>query len=143
MNTVFNPRYTFADLGQIDQNTMVEHLGIEYVALEHDHLIAKMPVDHRTKQPFGLLHGGASAVLSETLGSVAAWLTLPDPDKQRCVGVEINANHLKAATSGYVYGRCSPLHVGRRMQVWETRITNENDDLVCVSRLTVMVIDVK
>lgn len=143
MSKVFNPKYTLADLGAIGQGSMSEHLGIEYLELGTDYLLAKMPVDHRTKQPFGLLHGGASAVLSETLGSVAAWLTLSEPDRYRCVGVEINANHLKSATSGYVYGRCTPLHTGKRLQVWETRISTEAGDLVCVSRLTVMVVEAK
>ena len=100
-----------------------------------------MPVDHRTHQIFGILHGGASVVLAETLGSVASMLALPDPQKQRAVGLEINANHVRSVKEGWVYGRVTPLHVGRTTHVWDIRITNEADKLVCVSRLTVAIID--
>ncbi len=129
------------NLKQMDQQSMGGYLGIEYLEVGSDYLKARMPVDHRTKQPFGLLHGGASVVLAETLGSIASFLCLEDPSKQRAVGLEINANHLRAVTSGWVYGTTRPLHVGRRTQVWETRITNEDDKLVCVSRLTVSIVD--
>jgi len=104
---------------------------------------ARMPVDHRTHQPFGLLHGGASVVLAETLGSVASFLLLTDPQKQQAVGLEINANHLRGVREGWVYGRVTPIHTGRTTHVWDIRITDEQKRLVCVSRLTVAVIPVK
>lgn len=140
---MFNPNFKLEDFKNLNENTIAKHIGIEFVEIGPDYIIAKMPVDHRTMQPFGLLHGGASVVLAETLGSVAAWLTLKDPEKQRCVGIEINANHLKSASAGYVYGRCVPLHTGKRSQVWEIRVTNEANELVCISRITIMVVDVK
>ena len=102
-----------------------------------------MPVDARTHQPAGLLHGGASVALAETLGSVAGVLCLEDVSKQQIVGLEINANHMRGVRSGFVYGRVSALHVGRTTQVWEIKITNEEGKLVCVSRLTVSVIAIK
>ena len=119
---------------------MAEWLDIRFTGLTGDSITATMPVDHRTIQPYGLLHGGASCVLAETLGSVASALVV-DSEKFIVVGIEINANHVKAVKSGFVYGRTTPVHVGRRTQVWEIRITNEQDQLVCVSRLTVAVID--
>ena len=119
---------------------MVEHLGIEVTAVGDDFIEAKMPVDHRTHQPYGLLHGGASVALAETLGSVAAHCTVDDKAKY-CVGVEINANHIKSVKSGFVTGVAKPIHIGSRTQVWEIRITNEQQDLVCISRLTMAVID--
>lgn len=119
---------------------MVQHLGIEFTDVGNDYLAAKMPVDHRTQQPLGLLHGGASVALAETLGSVAATLCV-DPAVQYCVGLEINANHIKAVRSGFVYGKTTPVHIGKRTHVWEIRITEENGDLVCISRITMAVID--
>jgi 1,4-dihydroxy-2-naphthoyl-CoA hydrolase len=99
-----------------------------------------MPVDERTRQPFGILHGGASVALAETLGSVAATLAI-DGTKQRCVGQEINANHVRAVSSGYVIGTARPVHVGRRSHVWEIRITDESERLVCISRITMYILD--
>lgn len=120
---------------------MGEHVGIELTDIGEDYLEARMPVDQRTTQPFGILHGGASCVLAESLGSVAAWMCI-DPDKYRAVGLDINANHIRAVTEGFVIGRASPLHVGRRTQVWGIDITEETTGKrVCVSRLTVAVID--
>ncbi len=127
----------------MSHNNMLAHLGIEFIEITPEHIIAKMPVDHRTKQPMGLLHGGASVVLAESMGSVASFLSLPDPQKQTAVGVEINANHLKSAKNGYVYGKCTPIRLGKSIQVWEIKITNEANELICVSRLTTMVIDIK
>lgn len=126
----------------MNKNTLVEHLAIEYTDVGPEHITARMPVDHRTHQPFGMLHGGASVALAETLGSVAA-NTVVDSKKQFCVGLDINANHVKSVRSGYVYGTARPLHVGGRTQVWEIRISNEADELVCISRLTMAVIDRK
>ncbi len=119
---------------------MGEHVGIEFTAITADSLSARMPVDHRTKQPFGLLHGGASVVLAETLGSVAAHCCI-DPEQQYCVGLEINANHVRAARNGFVIGTARPLHIGKKTQVWEIRITNEAEKLVCISRITMAVMD--
>lgn len=119
--------------------TMVEHTGIEFLELGDDYLRARMPVDHRTIQPAGILHGGASVVLAETLGSVGAHLC-EDPDKKHCVGLEINANHIRSVRSGFVYGIARPVHIGSSTQIWEIRISDENDKLVCVSRLTLAVL---
>lgn len=129
-------------VNQFSKNTMVEHLGIEITEIGTDFMRAKMPVDHRTKQPLGLLHGGASMALAETLGSIAAH-SVVDPEKQYCVGLEINGNHIKSVKEGWVYAVARPHHVGRKTQVWEIKITNENDDLVCISRITMAVMDKK
>jgi 1,4-dihydroxy-2-naphthoyl-CoA hydrolase len=127
---------------KISRNTLVEHLGIEFIEIGEDYLKAKMPVDHRTKQPLGLLHGGASVVLAETLGSFAAQCSV-NTDEQYCVGLEINANHIKAVKDGWVYGIAKPLHIGKKTQVWEIKVTNEENALVCVSRITMAVLDKK
>lgn len=127
-------------LNQLSLNSMVEHLGIEFTEVGEDYLVAKMPVDRRTHQPMGLLHGGASVALAETLGSVAATLTV-DPSLQHCVGLEINANHIKSVRSGFVYGKTTPVHIGKKTQVWEIRITDDQHQLICISRITLAVID--
>jgi uncharacterized protein (TIGR00369 family) len=119
-------------------NTMVQHLGIEFTAVGDDFLEARMPVDARTLQPFGLLHGGASATLAETLGSIGAYHCIDE--NKTCVGLEINANHIRAARSGWVTGRAMPLHLGRTTHVWEIKITDDLGDLTCVSRLTMMIL---
>lgn len=131
-----------ADLNRINAssaNTMMETLGIRFTAIGDDWLQGTMPVDARTHQPYGLLHGGASVALAETLGSTAAMLTL-DPDQQRVVGLDINANHVRGVRSGIVTGTAKMLHIGRTTQVWEIRIENEEGALVCISRLTMAVI---
>ena len=132
--------FTLEGLNNSGKNCMVEHLGIEIIDFGDDYLTAKMPVDERTKQPMGLLHGGANVALAESLGSFASVLCV-DMSKKTVVGLEINANHLKSATAGFVYGTCKPIRVGRTVHVWNIEIKNENDELVCVSRLTVAVID--
>jgi len=137
---MINPDITVEDLNKMNKNTMMEHLGLEFTAIGKDFISAKMPVDHRHHQPYGLLHGGASVTMAETLGSVAAHCSVIDQNKF-CVGLEINANHLKSVKNGYVFGTTRPLHVGRTTQVWEIKITNEQDQLVCVSRITMAVID--
>jgi 1,4-dihydroxy-2-naphthoyl-CoA hydrolase len=119
---------------------MPNYLGIEFTELGPDFVRGRMPVDGRTRQPFGILHGGASVALAETLGSVAASLVV-DRSKQRCVGQEINANHVRAISDGYVIGTARPAHIGRRSQVWEIRITDEQERLVCISRITMYVMD--
>lgn len=121
--------------------TLADALGIEFVGVTDEYLEGRMPVDGRTHQPMGLLHGGASVALAETLGSIAATLHV-DRTKQACVGLEINANHLKGVRDGWVRGRATPVHIGRSTQVWEIRITHEETGaLVCISRITMAVID--
>jgi 1,4-dihydroxy-2-naphthoyl-CoA hydrolase len=139
---LFNPNVTLAALNQMSQNTMVTHLGIEITRMGDDFIEARMPVDHRTHQPLGLLHGGASVALAETLGSIAATCCV-DMSKQYCVGLEINANHIKSVRTGFVTGVTKPIHVGKRTQVWEIKISNEQRELVCISRITLAVIDRK
>ncbi len=131
---------TVDQLKERSKNTMIDHLGIEYLEIGEDYLKAKMPVDYRTKQPLGLLHGGASVVLAETLGSVAAGLCV-DREKKGIVGLEINANHIRPVTDGWVTGVAKPIHVGNTTQIWEIKIYNEKDKLVCISRLTVASLD--
>lgn len=138
---VWKQEFTLEGLNVLSKNTMVEHLGIEFVDFGDDYLEARMPVDHRTVQPMRLLHGGASVALAETLGSVAGVLSLEDQTKYSVVGVEINANHLRSATSGWVTGKVIPLKVGRTMQVWQIKITDEKSRLLCVSRLTIAVVE--
>ena len=121
------------------RGTMIEHLGIVITAAGDDWLRGTMPVDARTRQPYGLLHGGASVVLAETLGSMAGGLCV-DPTREAVVGLEINANHLRAAREGLVIGTARALHVGRSTQVWEIRIENQAGKPVCISRLTLAVI---
>ena len=129
------------DLNGMNKNTITSQLGIEFIEIGDDYIKATMPVDHRTKQPMGLLHGGASVVLAETLGSVASVLTLEDMDSQGIVGIEINANHLSSAKSGVVTATVRPIKVGRKLHVWEIQVENEKGKKVCISRLTTMVID--
>ena len=121
---------------------MVDHLGIEFIEQGNDYIVAKMPVDQRTIQPMGLLHGGASVSLAETLGSIAATMVI-DHEKQHAVGLEINANHIKSAREGFVYGKVQPLHIGKKTHVWEIHIRNEQNALICVSRITMAIIDKK
>jgi 1,4-dihydroxy-2-naphthoyl-CoA hydrolase len=123
------------------RRTLLEQLGIEFVEVGEDHLKARMPVDHRTRQPAGVLHGGASVALAETLASWAATFCV-DPAKHHCVGIEINANHLRPVAEGWVYGTARPVNLGRTIQVWEVRIANEQDKLVCISRVTMAVLNV-
>ncbi|UPK82883.1 hotdog fold thioesterase [Proteus vulgaris] len=129
---------TIEHLNHISQNNMMSHLGIELTCLGDDYLEGTMPVDHRTKQPLGLLHGGASVVLAETLGSVAGYLCTEG--EQKIVGLEINANHIRSAREGKVRGVCKPIHLGRSHQVWSIEIFDDEDRQVCISRLTTSVI---
>ena len=140
MKSIFNASVTLEELNRFSSNTLAAHLGIEITAKGEDYLEAKMPVDHRTHQPMGLLHGGASVALAETLGSIAAYCTLDNTTKT-CVGLEINANHIKAVKSGFVIGVARAVHIGQRTQVWEIKISNEQKELICVSRITMAVID--
>ena len=124
------------------KNTMTSTIGIEITDIGDDFICGKMPVDERTIQPFGLLHGGASAALAETLGSIAGGIKVYQ-NNETVVGIEINANHLKSARDGWVYGKATPIRIGRKIQVWNIEITNESNDLICVSRLTLAVIQKK
>ncbi len=129
---------TLAHVNQISKSTLISHLGIEFVEIGEDWIKAVMPVDHRTIQPYGLLHGGASVTLAETLGSFASVLCV-DEGKQ-CVGLEVNANHVRAVREGRVVGTVRPVHVGRSTHVWEIRIETEAGKLVSVARLTMAVL---
>jgi len=139
---LFNPNLTLEVLNNMSAKTMVEHLGITFTRFGDDFIEARMPVDHRTHQPLGLLHGGASVTLAETLGSMAAACCI-DMNKQYCVGLDINANHVKGVREGFVIGITKPIHIGKKTHVWEIRITNEQQELVCISRITMAIIDRK
>jgi 1,4-dihydroxy-2-naphthoyl-CoA hydrolase len=138
----YNKNITIASLQNLGNNTMGSHLGMQFIEIGENYLVGTMPVDERTKQPYGLLHGGASVALAETLGSVASALII-NPDKQIAVGLEINANHLKGVKDGYVIGKATPLHIGASTHVWEIKITTPDNKLVCVSRLTVAILQNK
>ena len=129
-------------LNEMSKNTMLSHLGIEFTAIGEDFLKATMPVDHRTHQPMGLLHGGASAALAETLGSFVSHLVM-DSTKFDCVGLEINANHIRPKTEGVVTGIAKPIHLGSKTHIWEIRIEDERGKLICISRLTIAVLPKK
>ena len=124
------------------QNTMTSTIGIEIIDIDNDFICGKMPVDERTIQPFGLLQGGASVALAETLGSIAGGIKVY-PNNETVVGIEINVNHLKSAREGWVYGKATPIRIGKKIQVWNTEISNDSGDLICVSRLTLAVIPKK
>jgi 1,4-dihydroxy-2-naphthoyl-CoA hydrolase len=138
---IFNSGITLSFLNDLAKNTLADTLGIEFTAIGEDFMEARMPVDHRTRQPFGLLHGGASIALAETLGSVAATCCIDS--SHFCVGLEINANHIKGIREGFVKGITKPLHLGKKTHVWEIRILSEQEELVCISRITVAVLDKK
>ena len=136
---MINKEVTLESLQAMGQGSMIEHLGIVFTEVGADYITATMPVDHRTKQPYGLLHGGASVVLAETLGSVAANCVL-DTEKYYCVGLDINANHIRSVRSGLVTGTAKPVHIGKTTQVWEILIYGNGQQLVCISRLTMAVL---
>jgi 1,4-dihydroxy-2-naphthoyl-CoA hydrolase len=127
-------------MNAFNKNTMVDHLGIEFTDFGDDFICGKMPVDKRTVQPFGLLHGGASAALAETLGSIAGGLKV-NRDTQTVVGIEINCNHLRSAKDGWVHGKAMPIKLGRKIQVWNIEIKNDDGKMVAVSRLPLAVIE--
>lgn len=139
MTIWFKKDLSIEDIMPLGKNTMAEYIGIEWTEVGKDFIKAKMPVDNRTKQPYGLLHGGASCVLAETIGSVASAMVV-DHTKFICVGLEINANHVRSARIGFVTGIATPLHLGANTHVWDIKISDELEKLVCVSRLTVAVI---
>lgn len=138
-NIWFKKEFSLEKLQQTSKGTMAEYLDILFSEIGDNYIKATMPVDHRTKQPYGLLHGGASVVLAETLGSVASSLVI-EMEKSLCVGLEINANHIRAVKKGLVTGTATPIHLGSSTHVWEIRINDEHEKLVCISRLTVAIL---
>lgn len=132
---------TLEALNKMFDNTMASHLGMEVTEIGDDYLIVKMPVDERTKQSYGMLNGGASLALAETVGSLAANLAVM-PEKV-CFGLDINGNHIRAARGGYVHGKASPLHIGSTTHVWEIKITDDHEKLICIARLTMAIVDKK
>jgi 1,4-dihydroxy-2-naphthoyl-CoA hydrolase len=142
MRIWFDKSLTINDIPDWGKNTMSEHIGIKFIELGDDFLKGIMPVDNRTKQPYGLLHGGASVALAETLGSVASALVI-NGDEYNCVGIEINANHIRGVSDGLVTGIASPVHLGSTTHVWDIKIHDEKNKLVCISRLTVAILKKK
>ena len=136
---IWTERPSLSRLKEVSKNTMLEYLGIEFVDIGDDYIKATMPVDHRTLQPVGSLHGGASIVLAETLASAGANYCV-DRSKKRCVGLEVNASHVKAVSEGIVIGVATPAHIGRSTQIWHVHITNEKDRLICTARVTMAVL---
>jgi uncharacterized protein (TIGR00369 family) len=126
-------------LNQVHDDNMAGHVGIVLTAVGHDFVRASMPVDGRTRQPFGLLHGGASVVLAETLGSIASWLAVSHVPGARVAGLDINATHIRTATEGHVHGICRPLRIGRSIHFWQIDIFNDAGQQTCASRLTVAI----
>lgn len=131
--------FDVAQANRFSEGCAVSHLGIELTSAGDNYVTARMPVDARTRQPYGLLHGGASVLLAETLASIASNYTV-DTNHFMCVGQEINANHVRSVRQGWVTGTARPLHLGRNSQVWEVHIANEADQLVCISRVTMAVV---
>ncbi len=140
MASVFRRTRSLEDLNAHSLNTSITHLGIRITEIGEDFIRGTMPVDQRTKQPYGLLHGGSSAMLAETLASVAANMCV-EKEGQQAVGLELNCNHVRGVTQGVVTGTARPVHVGRKTQVWDIRIEDERGKLCCVSRLTLAVIE--
>ena len=126
-------------MSNLNQNTMATAIGLELTDIGNDYVCGKIPIDKRTIQPFGFLHGGASVALAETIGSLAGQMQV-DPEREIVLGIEINANHIKSVNEGWVYGKASPIKIGKRIQVWEIQITDVEKKLVCISRLTLAVL---
>ena len=139
MSSIWFGPYSLESVQQRGKGTMVEHVGIHITFLGDDYIEGSMPVDHRTLQPAGIQHGGATVVLAETLGSLAANLVV-DPQLAYCVGLDINANHIRAVRTGMVKGVARPLHIGSTTQVWQIEITDEAGKLTCISRITMAVL---
>ena len=142
MSIWFDKNLSISDVSEIGKNTMAEFLGLQWEEIGDDYLKMSMPVNASTRQPYGFLHGGASCVLAETIGSVASALVI-DRDKFYCVGLEINANHLRSVSEGRVVAVSSPLHLGKSTHVWDIKIYDDNENLICVSRLTVAILQIK
>mgnify|MGYP001557580222 CR=1 FL=1 len=128
------------ELNKMGEDTLNGFIGIRFTEIGDDYIKATMPVDHRTRQPYGLLHGGASVTLAETLGSIASFMVI-DNSRFICVGIEVNANHVRSARKGFVTGICKPIHLGKTSHVWEIRIHDEAEKLICISRLTVAILE--
>jgi len=139
MNTIWKRDFTLKEINEFSRESIVGNMGIEFIEKGDDYIRASMPVDNRTKQPLGILHGGASVALAETLGSMASYMTLDD--NKYSVGLEINANHLKSVTKGHVTGKVMPVHLGKTTQIWDISIKNDQNSLICVSRLTMVVLE--
>jgi 1,4-dihydroxy-2-naphthoyl-CoA hydrolase len=133
-------KFTAEELNNWPKNNIGGTLGIEYLEITDDSISGTMPVDERTHQPFGILHGGASVVLAESLGSIASYMCI-DSDKYMAVGLEVNANHLRPVKKGLVTGICKPIHIGAKTHIWEIKIYDERGKMNCISRLTVAVIN--
>lgn len=142
MSIWFHKKITIEDISEIGANTMAEFLGLKWVEIGDDFLKLSMPVNNTTRQPYGFLHGGASCVLAETVGSVGSALVI-DREKYYCVGLEINANHLRSVSEGIVIATAKPLHLGRSTHVWDIKIYDDKEKLFCVSRLTVAILQIK
>ena len=139
--SIWNTEESLENVRKLEKGNILEHLEIEVVEIGDDFVRGKMPVDHRTHQPLGILHGGASVVLAESLGSIASNLVV-DSTKQYAVGMEVNANHLRPVSKGYVHGTAKAIHIGRKSHVWSIEITNDEGKMVCMSRLTMMVVEI-
>lgn len=139
MSIWFNKNLTLSELLPPGPKNMGHFLGMEWVELGDNYMVMRMPVDDRTKQPYGLLHGGASCALAETVGSLASHFVI-NPEKNICVGLEINANHVRSASAGFVTATCTPLHIGSSTHVWDIKIHDDKKKLVCISRLTVAIL---
>lgn len=139
---MFPKGITTDKLNELGKGSMLEFLEIEFTEAGDDFLVAKMPVNEKTKQPLGLLHGGASVVLAESLGSIAANILL-NPSSQYAVGLEINANHIRSVKEGFVFGKATPIHIGKSTHVWDIKITNPKGQLVAISRITMAILDRK
>lgn len=135
----FKKELSIAELTALCDQTIAEVLDLKFIETGSNYIKATMPVDHRTHQPYGLLHGGASCVLAETLGSIASGHVI-DPEKFICVGIEINANHIRSVRSGLVTGITTPIHIGASTHVWDIKIYDEREKLICISRLTVAIL---
>jgi len=132
-------KYTIEQVLFMEKGSMSEYIGMEFTEIGEDYIRGRLKITEKVRQPFGLLHGGASVALAESLGSIGANLII-DPTKYYCVGLDINANHVRGVREGYVYGEARPLHIGKATQVWEIKLTDEAGKLVCISRLTMAVV---
>lgn len=136
--SIWHEEISLDAMNESSQDSAAGHVGIEFIEAGEDYIVARMPVDHRTRQKYGILNGGASCLLAESLGSHASSLCL-DPDKEYCVGLDINANHIRSVSEGFVYGTSKPIHLGRSTHVWEIIIRDKQERTVCISRLTMMI----
>ncbi len=136
--SIWHQAISLDDMNESAKDSATSHVGIEFIESGEDYIVARMPVDNRTRQKYGILNGGASCLLAESLGSHASSLCL-DPEQQYCVGLDINANHIRSISEGYVYGTSKPIHLGRSTHVWEIIIRDDSERIICISRLTMMI----